>query len=488
VAAREPDVLDSPQAGAKAIRGGMLRTLAYGAGIVAGLASAPFLIRHLGVVDFGRYVTVGALIAVVGFFTDAGLTTVGLQEYAARDAPGRRRLMANILGLRLVLAGAATAFALLFAVAVGYESVLVAGTALAAAGMVLATIQQTLVIVLFAELRFGSVSLLEFLRQALAVPLVLGLVIADADLLAFFVIPPAVNLVVLALTAWWARGGGAAPPRLEREEAGYLARESLPAAAASALAKVFWRVAIIIMSLVATAEATGWFSASFRIVEAILVLPFLISGTAFPILARAADEDRPRLAFALQRLFDVAVIVGVWCSVSVVIGAQVAIDLIAGEKFGPSVEVLRVQGLALGFTFLIPIWAAALWVLRERRALVLADLFGVLVAVVAVSVLASTEGATGAAVAMTVAEGFFALALGTALMRRHADLRVDPRIVPKALVAAGAAALLLLSPLPDVVDVALAAGVYFGVLAALRGIPPEVRAAVASRRAGALIG
>ena len=50
------------------------------------------------------------------------------------------------------------------------------------------------------------------------------------------------------------------------------------------------------MSYVSTDEETGYFSAAFRIVEVVGVIPWLLVSAGFPILARAARDDDERLA------------------------------------------------------------------------------------------------------------------------------------------------------------------------------------------------
>ncbi|MDX6657771.1 MAG: hypothetical protein QOH62_2564, partial [Solirubrobacteraceae bacterium] len=52
-----PDLLDTPAAGPAALRGSALRTAGYVLALVLSLAAAPLLIRHLGQVRFGRYIT-----------------------------------------------------------------------------------------------------------------------------------------------------------------------------------------------------------------------------------------------------------------------------------------------------------------------------------------------------------------------------------------------------------------------------------------------
>src|ERR1700747_3486542 len=93
------EILSSRTAGGKVIRGGSLRTGGYIAGTALAAVASVFLLRYLGVVDFGRYVTVMSVIAIVTGVTDVGLMVVGQREYAiAETKAAKDRLMADMLG------------------------------------------------------------------------------------------------------------------------------------------------------------------------------------------------------------------------------------------------------------------------------------------------------------------------------------------------------------------------------------------------------
>ena len=111
------DVLDTPEAGPRVIRGSVLRTAGYVAGMGVGVVGAALMTRHLGPADFGRFITVTSLIRIVAGFTEAGMTTIGIREYSTRKGAERDGLMANLLGLRIPLTAAGVGVAVLFAAA-----------------------------------------------------------------------------------------------------------------------------------------------------------------------------------------------------------------------------------------------------------------------------------------------------------------------------------------------------------------------------------
>ena len=76
-------------------RGGAMLSGAYGGGILLSLISAPLLIRHLGQVEYGHYITVLALVTIVGGLSEGGVNAIALRNYASHSGAERSRLMAK---------------------------------------------------------------------------------------------------------------------------------------------------------------------------------------------------------------------------------------------------------------------------------------------------------------------------------------------------------------------------------------------------------
>ena len=485
--AEAPDptqVLDTSEAGGKAIRGSALRAGGYAASAVLALASAPLLFRHLGVVDFGRYTTVLSLVAIVAGVTEAGLGAVALREYIVRTGTERERFMRTVLGARLVLSVAGVAVACLFAAVSGYGSTLVLGTALAGLGMVVAVYQGTLFIPFGAGLRYGWITIGDILRSAAAVALVIALVLGGSGIVGFLAVPVPVNIGLLILTVFLVRGTMPFRPSFHLGQLTGLLRETLPLAVAAIVSTLYFRIVMILMSLIASAYQTGLFATSYRIIEVLNGLPALLIAATFPILSRAARDDDARLGYALQRIFEVAVIGGVLISLATIIGADVAMDFIGGAEAAPAADVLRVQAIALVPITLTLTWTHGLLSLHRHRALLIANAVGLAAVVALTAALVPFLDAVGGAIAVAIAECALALTAALLVRRARGSVIESAAVVPKtaAAAAAGAAVALLLS-LPDLVEVVLAVGVYAGVLLALRAIPTELRSAF-SRPAG----
>ena len=475
VAAAPGDVLDTPEAGRRVVRGGAIRVAGFVGGLGASLIGAALVTRHLGPDDYGRFQTVVALVTIVQTITELGMSTLGLREYAQRTGEDRERFMRTLLGLRLTLTSAGVVLAMGVSAAVGYDSEMVLGAGVMGVGAVLAVVAGTLSIPLSADIRMGIVTGLDVGRQvALAVAYVL-LVLLGANVLGFLAATVPVHLLLVLATLVVVRGTVPLRPSADRREWIALIRPTVSFALATAVGSLYVYTALVLTSLVASHHETGLFSASFRVYGIVAAIPGVLVTTAFPLLSRAARDDRVRLRYATQRLFEGTTVLGGAAVVACVLGAGPIIAVVAGSEFAGAADVLRVQGVALGLTFIISTWGFTLLAMHRHREMILVNAVAMVISAVTVLVLAHRHGALGAAYGTLFGEAWLALGYIWGVQRGDRDMRPGVRRVLRVLpaLALGLAAGLL--PGPDVATTILGLAVY-GVAALLLGaLPDEVR-------------
>jgi O-antigen/teichoic acid export membrane protein len=470
-----PDLLDTPAAGATAIRGGAVRVGGYVLAVAMSVGSSALLLRHLGVAATGQYVTVMSLVALAGGVTETGLATIGVRELSLLPPRLAKSFFRSLSGLRLVCIFIGVLFAVAFAVLSGYSSTLVLGTVLAGGGWVLMASQTTYTLPLLAQLRLEWVTAVEVLRQLGTVAAIVVLVLVGAPLLPFWAATIPVGVVATALGAVLIRRSMPLLPAFDRAVWRPLLRRTVPYSLAAAVGAVYFRLAILIISHVASAQQTGYYAASFRIVEVLFVLPQLLVGSTLPIFARAARDDRGRLDYALGRTFDVCLLLGLAVGLSLITGASFIISVVAGSKFDPSVDVLRIQGVALIATFVGALLGYALLSLGRYREVLLINLSVLLASGVLTGVLASKFGALGAASATTAVEILYTGMLATAVLRAGTRPQVSFARMPRAVLAALLGALALAPPdLPNFLRPMLAIAIYCCCLFAFGAVPREL--------------
>jgi O-antigen/teichoic acid export membrane protein len=472
------------------IRGSAWRAGAGIGGAVIGIATAALLLRHLGVAESGRYVTVISLLGIPVTVADVGLNVSASRWLALREHEDRSRLIANVLGQRLLLMPLVLLAAIAFAAVAGYPSSMLAGTAIAGGGFFLVALANALLLRLTVELRNAGLALVDFLRQAITFAGVAALVALGASLTPFFAVQVLVGLAVAALLPALIGRHAFVRPRFDRGEQRMLLRSALPLALALALGQLYFRLVIILMSLISSIEQTGYFAGSLRAIEAPIGISVLVAGVALPLLAAAARDDRERLRYAIDGLGRGAIVAGVLIVLVAVRAAEPLMALIGGSAFRPAGAVLRIQVGMLLFNALYQIWTMALLALGRQRELIGVNVLALAGLSVFASVLVPPLGARGGAIASVLGD---ALLAGLIYWRVHARLgrvMVPAGFLARVLAAAALASVPLLIPgLPDFLAAAVA-GIVFLAAGTLIGMIPselrtELRSLIAHRRSGA---
>jgi O-antigen/teichoic acid export membrane protein len=473
------DVLRSPEAGGRVIRGSAMRVLGNAGGIVVGLGTATLLLRDLGVAESGRYVTVMSLVAIAFSIPDTGLNISGSRELALRDPQDRAALIANILGLRLSIAPFALVIVVLFALLAGYPSAMLVGTALASSGLFIASMANAILLRLTVELRNAGLAFVDFFRQAATLAGVALLVALGAHLTAFLAIQIFVGLTLLALIPLLAGSGAFVRPRFDRAEQRALLTRMLPVGAAIVLGQIYFRLVIVLMSLISSPRQTGFFGGSLRAMETLVSIPILVAGVALPVLAAAARDDHVRLRYAIEGLSEGAVIAGVLVILVTARAAEPVMAIIGGPAFRPSGAVLRIQVGALLFVALYQIWTVSLVALGRQRELILTNSLALFGVAVFAAVLVPVFGAQGGAAASVLGDALLAALIYWRLRAAVGSVTVRLGFLARVAASAAAASAAFLIPnLPGFAAAALAGTLFLGVGQLIGMLPSELRDAL----------
>jgi O-antigen/teichoic acid export membrane protein len=475
------DILRSSDAGGKVIRGSVLRVGANLAGLVLALITAALLLRHLGVEESGRYVTVMSLVGIAVAVVDYGLNVSAAKDMTVRERSQRPELLANIVGQRILVGALAVVCLLGFAVIAGYPEEMVAGTLLAGTGLMLASVGTSLLVPLTVDLRNAGVAAVELLRAFVTLVGVAILVAAGASLTPFLAVQIAVGLSVLAVVPFLVGRGGLVRPRFDRAEQRGLLHTALPMAAALALGQIYFRLVIVLMSLISSATETGYFGGSLRAMEALIVIPILVAGVALPVMTAAAHENMTRLRYAIEGLSEGAIIAGILIVLVTVRAADPVMRLIGGAEFEPAGNVLRIQVVALLFIALYQIWTVALVALGQQRQLILTNALGLLAVAVFAAILVPPLGAKGGAIASVCADAVLAGLIYWRLQRSTGKVTVRSGFLMRVGIATAAGAAALLVPIGDIPAAILAAIVFLGVGFAVGMVPKELRDMIGPR-------
>jgi PST family polysaccharide transporter len=471
------------------LRGGGFRLFGYGAGVALGVVATALTIRHLGVVDTGRLVTVLALVGIAGGISDAGLGVVGLREYATRQGIERRRFFGNLLGIRPALGVVGIGVALLIGLIAGYDGREIEGIAIAGVWLLLMIVQDTFQTPLANELRQGTITALQLTRSVLTLIVTVLLIELDASFVWFCGVQIPGTLAALAVGVALVRREVPTRPRVRTDEWWRLLKPLVPLAGAVFLGMAYTRLGAVAVSVLSTDLETGYYGAAYRVIDPISAVAPLLIAVALPVLARTAQRSVDELGDRAERLFEIGLVGAVAIAVGIFAGAEFVIDVVAGPGFEPSIDVLRIQCIGLIGTFLVTVLTYVTLSQHRHREMFACSGIALAVFTVASVALVPEHGAIGAATALAMAEAANVLAYWLVL-RRHSGFSPSPRrlgaVVLAAAAGVGAPGALGLPPIPAACVGLLAFGV---VLVGCGGVPPDLRTLLPARiRRGPLSG
>jgi O-antigen/teichoic acid export membrane protein len=307
------------------------------------------IIRALGPTSFGQWTMATSLIGALGIITNLGLRGAFIR-HITHDPHSASSALAEQLGLRLILASAAAALAIILCLILNYPSIITACVAVAACAMILTTFATTLIDVLQATHRTPTVA---------AINLTAGLVLTAASIMVIWLGkgPLGLSLAYLAgpLTSVLAtfiliRRDMPIRIRCHPRNAARLLMRSRAFTAQQLLNSAPSYLDALLLPRLVGVTGFGFYTAGTLLPTRLAVVPDGLCTAAYPLLIQQF-RDRPALAFRSAFLH-----------LLMVTAACVFIALAITAAAGPIAQVLFPRQPAIcRQVILLTIWALPLF-------------------------------------------------------------------------------------------------------------------------------
>jgi len=341
--------MDAPVSATRSMaRGALAMMVSQGVTWSATLVLTLYMPRALGAAGYGRLQFVLSLISIFALFIELGATTLITRE-VARDRSRAPAYLIHALLLQAVTALAAYA-CLIGAVlllrrppeVVQLAWVLGVGMILFAATAFLNSFLRGLEQVHYQA--WGSV-----LEKVLEAAIILALLSAGGGLIPIALGDGWRGVIHLAWTAYWV--WRLVHPRWSAPRAEFLkemVRESLPFFLFALFAQIYDKVDVAMLAVMASDTAVGWYSAAYRLFEALFFIPHIFSTVAFPVLSRLWKNNPESYQEAVRRSFRLlcAAAAGVCVPAAVLAGPLVEF-LYSESEFSGTAPTLRILAAGL---------------------------------------------------------------------------------------------------------------------------------------------
>lgn len=441
---------------------------------IFGVITLGILTRYLGAAGYGQLTTILTFTAIFAVVVDLGLTLTCIQMISEPEAD-EKKILGNLMSLRLVSSILFLSLAPLSALLFPYENVIIVGIAIGAFSYVFSTTAQMLVGIFQKRLIMDRAALAELINRtavligaALAPTLGLGLL----GIMWLFVIG---NGLYLLSTWYFARRAISFKLRWNQATIIQIIKRSWPIGASIFFNLIYLRGDILFMSLFRGDAEIGLYGAAYKVVDVITVVPVMFMGLVLPMLvAHFAASRHVDFKKLMQQTFDFFAIV----SIPIIFGSIVTgvglLTMISGPEFREAGEVLKILGPAAVVVFFNSLFGHAVVAVGKQKPMVWAY-FGVAALTVAGYLIFIPQYGMWAAAWWTLISEILIGSLSFLVVWRVSGFAPQLIQTLRALIAALAMylVLILIPEIQVLLQVAFGAAVYAAVLSLIGGPKPK---------------
>ena len=326
--------------------------------VVAALAwlGTIVVVRELTPDDFGRLTTIFSVLGIVGFIADLRLSRIVLRDVMDADDEQAGRIVGSYVGLRLVIGLVSYAIAMAWVLLSGYPSDLVKGTAVAGLNLIVLS------------LAFGIILLFEarlWLRSLAA-----GNVIGQFVQFVFTIAIAASGLASIIWFSWVAVANGVAvlvwvfvvARRVAKFQIGFdtsqwwaWMREAAPLALGAALDTIYFRIDIIMLSLLDTYRAVATYGVAYKFSDLLGAIPLAVGTPALAMLIAAWPDDPALFRKTFRHAFIILTVAAMGACAGFLVFSEHLVTLLYTDRYADAADAARllVVGQALHFFTLL---------------------------------------------------------------------------------------------------------------------------------------
>lgn len=366
--------------------------------------------RSLGVAEFGSLSFLLAIAGVFQLLADFGLTNVLVREIA-RD----RTQVDRVMGAVRPLAWITSLLIFLVVSAIGF--VLPGDDTTPYAMMVLGLA----VLATFHSFSYGSVcrafeemgfnALGNIIHKILLIILVYVALELETGVMGVAVAMLAANVCQWAFfyAIVRVRYLKAAQWRVDVAYWKFILTESAPIGLAMVFRRVSQQTNILILTMFSTTSSVGLFTAAYKIIQMLDMIPFTLAIPQFPLFVRLAKESNERLFAAFARVIKLFMIAAAPIVVWTVLMGDQLILLLFGADYLAASDTLKLLTLSLTFLFITALYPYLFSALDRQKFYTVTSALCLLANVILGCLLVPSLAHLGAAIATLVAEMVFCL-------------------------------------------------------------------------------
>lgn len=325
-------------------------TVAKVCSTILALVNIGFVTRYLGVGGFGDYATVLAFLSFFSAILDLGLYSIATREISRQNAD-EKRIMSNVFSLRLLSSLILFIVVPLLFIFLPYSEELKKGILIIALSYTFSSSYMVFNGVFQKNLRMDKVTVTELMGRIIQVIFVVWAIRNDwgFNAIIFSVLLSSIFtfFAVILLSRKYIKFSLEFDFKYWKK----FLKMSFPVGISAFVTFLYFKMDTIILSFLKGSEAVGIYNMAYKIIENITFFPGMIVGLILPLLSMYVFSDKNKFFKVINETAKVFFIMVIPLVIGTLFLAEDIINIIGGESFLISANVLRMLIVALAFIF-----------------------------------------------------------------------------------------------------------------------------------------
>jgi len=429
--------------------------------------------KYLSVDGYGILSTALALTGIYVVFSDLGLSTLTVRE-VVRDKSLTRKYVGNTTIMKLFLSLFTFLLTVLTVYILGYNDITIIVTYILTAAFIFNAFSSIFYSIFQSYQKMEYQSVATILNSVVMLIGTLLVIYLGLDVIAFalvYLVANAINFIYILVTYAWKFY----IPNIEMDLEFWkpTIKEALPLSITSLFAVLVFRIDSVMLSVMSGMEAVGFYSAAYRLMEALIFFPQVYTTAIFPVFSKLYVSSINPLKGAYIKSFKYLTILSLPIAVGITLLAEPVILLLFKPEYIPSILALQIVVWVLPFIFVNYIQGSLLTAMNRQVTYLKITAASLVLNVGMNLVLIPLYSYLGAAFVTVITE-IFSVALGFyVLSKLLAKVKVHEIIFKPAIACLVMALFILLVQTNLFLEIAISAVIYFAVLIALKGFTPD---------------
>jgi O-antigen/teichoic acid export membrane protein len=308
-----------------------------------------YLARYLGTEGFGTYSFVFAYLAFFDVITDLGLRAILVRDMS-RNPSKAPELIGNAYIIRLILTPFAISLSIVIITLMSYPKDTTTYIYIAAFTLLFISFSEFYVSIFQANLKMGYNIIAKLAFKFLSAGLIIWIIFSHGTLMQVIIALVFSEMVKTLISYSFSRKF--VRPRFEIDFGlwKYLFKEALPLALSSVIWVIYYRIDVVMLSIMMGDAEVGLYSAAYKLCEPFSLISYALLVSLFPLMSASFKTSEERLVKSYSLSFKYLLIITLPIAIGVSILSDKFIFLIYGAEFSGSAVALKILIWGLVFS------------------------------------------------------------------------------------------------------------------------------------------